>query len=107
MDLIVRPRADRDIDEIADYLVEEAGIDMGLQFLSDLYKTFLLASQREMGWRCQIRHSRLLQARTFRVSDQFEKYLIFYQPYNEHIEVLRVLHGAQDLPALFSNHGFE
>jgi plasmid stabilization system protein ParE len=32
----LRPQADRDIDEIADYIAWEAGLDVGLRFLSDL-----------------------------------------------------------------------
>ena len=103
---IVRPRADRDIDEIVDYLVEEAGLDTGLQFLSEVHETLsLLATHRELGWRCNIRHRQLTTARTFRVSDRFDKFLIFYQPYQDRIEVLRVLHGAQDLAALFQREG--
>ena len=38
---VVRPRADRDIDEIADYLVEQSGLDTGLRFLSEVYELSL------------------------------------------------------------------
>lgn len=56
---IVRPRADQDIDEIGDYLVEEAGLDTGLAFLAEIYETFaLLASQRDIGWHCKVPHPR-------------------------------------------------
>ena len=37
---VVRPRADRDIDEIAAYLTDEAGLDTALQFLAEIYETF-------------------------------------------------------------------
>ena len=30
-----------------------------------------------------------------------EKYLVFYRPIHGGIEVMRVLHGARDIPALF------
>jgi len=74
----VRPQADRDIDEIADYLTEEGSLDVGLQFLAELYETFaLLASQPDMGWPCKVRHPQLAGARTFRVSERFERFLIF------------------------------
>lgn len=33
--------------------------------------------------------------------DRFKKYLIFYRPIDEGIEVLRVVHGARDLGHLF------
>ena len=58
-----------------------------------------------MGWPCRVRHSELEDARNFRVSARFEKHLIFYQPFDDRIEILRVLHGAQDLMALFDREG--
>jgi toxin ParE1/3/4 len=30
-------------------------------------------------------------------------YLIFYRPVNQGIEVLRVLHGARDIPSIFEH----
>jgi len=105
---VVRPRADQDIDGIADYLVEHSGLDIGLLFLSEIYETFeLLGSRQKVGWHCTVRHPQLMTARTFRVSERFEKFLIFYQPYQDRIEILRVLHGAQDLAALFHREGVE
>ena len=35
----------------------------------------------------------------------FEKYLIFYQPNDLQIKILRVLHGAQDLPKRLAEEG--
>jgi toxin ParE1/3/4 len=43
--------------------------------------------------------------RVFPVS-RFKKYLIFYRPIKDGIEVLRVLHGARDLEGLLAE-GFE
>jgi toxin ParE1/3/4 len=98
---VVRPQADRDIDNIADGLAENASLDTALQFLAELYETFgLLADQKHLGWPCKVRHPQLVNARTFRVSSRFEKYLVFYQPYDERIEILRVVHGARDITAL-------
>lgn len=105
---VVCPRADRDIDEIADYLAEESGLETGLGFLAEVYDTFaLLAAQREIGWPCKVRHQQLMTARTFRVSARFEKFLIFYQPFHDRIEILRVLHGSQDFQALFNREGVD
>jgi len=105
---VVRPRADLDIDEIADYLAGEAGLDTALQFLAEIYETFgLLAEQQQMGWSCKVRHPQLVNARTFPVSTRFDKLLIFYQPVEGRIEILRVLHGAQDLDHLFRNQGID
>ena len=105
---VVRPRADRDIDEIADYLAGQAGPDIGLRFLREVFETFtVLGTRPEIGWHCKVRHPRLITARTIRVSERFDKFLIFYQPYDDRIEILRLLHGAQDLATLFEREGID
>jgi len=84
------------------------------QFCGNTVLTFFLidfvnylATQRQMGWPCRVYHPQLLTARTFRVSSRFEKHLIFYQAYSERIEILRVVHGSQDLAALFDKEGID
>ena len=100
---IVRPKADRDIDNLADSIAERTTLDQALQFLSEIHATFaLIVTQPEMGWHCKIKHPQLRTARTFRVNQHFNEFLIFYQPDAGHIEILRVLHGAQDLIAVFA-----
>jgi plasmid stabilization system protein ParE len=57
---LVRPKADRDIDGLADYIAEHAGLDTALLFLSEAYETFaLLATQPEIGWQCKVMHPQL------------------------------------------------
>ena len=98
---VVLPRADRDLDDQADYFTAESGIEMGLRFLAAAHETFLLlAGQQQMGWKCQHQNPTLVAARVFRVAG-FEKILIFYRPGRDCIEIIRVLHGAQDLEMLF------
>jgi toxin ParE1/3/4 len=100
----IRPAADRDIDEIADYLADEAGLETGLRFLSEYYSTLrLLASQPGIGWPCRIANQRLIGVRVFRVSARFRNYLIFYHPLPDRIEIVRVIHGSRDIEALFEN----
>jgi len=66
---VVRPRADRDIDEIADYLADQAGLDTALRFLDEIYESFsLLATRQKMGWLCKVRDAQSLSARTFPAS---------------------------------------
>jgi toxin ParE1/3/4 len=102
---IVFPKADRDLDDIADYLVEEADLETGLRFLTLADQTFaLLATQPEMGWKSRLKHPELASMRVFRVSG-FEKILIFYEPREEYIAIVRVLHGSRDLEGLFEKEG--
>lgn len=65
----------------------------------------LIASQPEMGWPCRVPHKALASARVLNLDQPFEKYLIFYQPTSYQIEILRVLHGVQDLQNRFSIEG--
>lgn len=104
----VRPRADADVDEIGDYLAKQAGLDTALKFLDEFYRTLgLLCLHPEIGWRSSVPRAGIADVRTFRVSERFEKCLIFYCIGDERIEVLRVLHGSRDLPALFDQEGIE
>jgi plasmid stabilization system protein ParE len=64
-------------------------------------------NRRIRTWDTLAPRSMLAEARTFRVGDRFETYLIFYQPHEGRIEILRVLHGSQDLAALFERDGLE
>jgi toxin ParE1/3/4 len=99
---VVRPKADLDLDEIADYLTQQSSLNTGLSFLDEAQRTFaLLTTQPDMGWQAKFNDSRLTGVRVFRVSPPFTHYLVFYQPRRERIEILRVLHGAQDLEAAF------
>ena len=60
----------------------------------------LLAQQRELGRRIRKAVPRHAQIRWF-VVPKFRNYLIFYQPYQETIMVVRVLHAAQDWTRFF------
>lgn len=55
-----------------------------------------LAQMPEMGPRHRMAHSRLHNLRFWPIKG-FNNFLIFYQPIERGIEVIRVLHGARDL----------
>jgi toxin ParE1/3/4 len=98
---IVRPAADRDLDEIAAYLAGHAGTNVALLFLRELSRTFsLLAEHAEMGWPCRLKHATLEGVRQFRVGGPFNKYVIFYRPQPGRIEILRLRHGARDIDSV-------
>jgi plasmid stabilization system protein ParE len=78
-----------------------ASPELGNRFLLAAHRTFaLLATQPNMGWPFRLRHPGLKSLRVFRVSD-FEKVLILYLPLADGIDVLRVVHGSQNLKNLF------
>jgi len=101
----VKPKADRDLDEHADYLAREATVNVALDFLSASHETFvLLAENPNMGWSSRLKNPALKTLRVFRVTG-FDKMLIFYRPRSEGIDILRVVHGSRNLRALFRRRG--
>lgn len=75
--------------------------DAAQRFLKSAQETFeVLACRPELGKLAEYRSSLLRGMRSFPVKD-FSKYLIFYRPVQGGIEVVRVIHGARDIPAMF------
>ena len=104
---MVRPKADQDLDDQADYLATEAGPDVGHRFLVAAHETFaLLATQPEMGWHFRLQDPGLESLRVFRVSG-FERMLVLYHPRRDGVEILRVVHGSRNLRALLRREGFD
>lgn len=98
--LIIRPQADRDIDEIAEHIFETDPA-AALRFLDKVYETMKrLASMPSLGSPCEFHSPAYANLRTWPVR-KFKKHIIFFQPFTDGIEVIRVLHGARDYPALF------
>ena len=102
---VILPKADQDLDDEADYLVREGGLDVALHFLAAARETMdLLARQAAMGWKCRLANPDLASVRVFPITG-FERFLIFYRPRQKGIEILRVLHSSQDLDAVFAKGG--
>ena len=103
----VKPKADRDLDEYADYLTNNATLEVALRFFTEAYETFaLLAKHPSMGWRSRTKYPGLEKLRVFRVSG-FEHMLILYRPLLDGVDVLRVVHGSRNLRALLRREGLE
>lgn len=90
---ITAPAKD-DLDEIWDYIARD-NITAANQLLDQLHlKLALLAYSPGIG---RPRDRLLLGLRSFPVGN----YLLFYRPIPDGIELVRVLHGARDLPVVF------
>jgi plasmid stabilization system protein ParE len=89
---VIRPKADRDLDDQAYYYATEATPEVGHRFL-------LAAHSR-------LKHPGLESLRVFRVNG-FEKILILYLPLLDGVEILRVVHGSRNLQALLRRQGLE
>jgi toxin ParE1/3/4 len=90
----VSPEAAQDLQEINDYLFAK-NPDIANKFLDTMIQKFeILANFPNMGRR---RDELSKALRSFPVDD----YLIFYQQFEEGIEIARVVSGYRDLNALF------
>ncbi|HMB69083.1 MAG TPA: type II toxin-antitoxin system RelE/ParE family toxin [bacterium] len=95
--LRILPRAERDLDEIADHIARDS-IHAALRLYRSAESTFeRLRRTPEIGAKYEPRSPRLRRLRVWPLSD-FAKILVFYVPSPSHVTVIRVLHGARDLP---------
>jgi toxin ParE1/3/4 len=102
---VVRPKADRDLDDQAYYYATEASPELGHRFLVAAHDTFaLLATQPNMGWQSRLKQPELETLRVFRVNG-FEKIIILYLPLLDGVEILRVIHGSRNIQALLRRQG--
>jgi len=96
----VKPKADRDLDDYADYLAREASLEVALRFLAAGHETFaLLATHPNVGWSSRLKHAGLKTLRVLVTG--FERMLILYKPLTNGVDILRVVHGSRNLQALF------
>ena len=94
--LILRERADADIDEIVDAIAQR-NLDAGRRFYDAILRDLQqLAAMPRMGARRHARNPRLKNLRSWPVGG-YRNYLIFYLALENGVDVLRVLHAARDI----------
>ena len=93
--VIRRPLAQTDILEIWEFIADNsvAAADRWVDHLDDQFR--LLATQPMMG---RAREELSPGVRSFPIG----RYVVFYVPIDDGIDVVRVLHGARDIDALFN-----
>jgi toxin ParE1/3/4 len=98
--IIRRPRARRDIIEAARYIAYDSP-QAALRFAGSVRDTeALLAESPNIGAIREFARPELSRMRMHSVQG-FRKYPIFYIPHPDRIEIVRVLHGAREIAALF------
>ena len=98
--VIKRQAAKRDLDENAAFLGKESP-DVAIRFLEAAEKSFLeLAAMPDLGRECDFENPAFKGMRRWLVRG-FQNYLILYRPIPKGIEIIRVLHGARDIEAIF------
>ncbi|MEM9136681.1 MAG: type II toxin-antitoxin system RelE/ParE family toxin [Cyanobacteria bacterium P01_F01_bin.42] len=99
--IILRPRANRDIDNHVDYLAQNND-DTALEFFDAVRSTVAqLARMPGMGSLYSIKNPRLKGLRRWSVKG-FKRYIIFYLEQDDTIEVVRILHASRDLGNIFN-----
>ena len=98
--VLLLPRASEDLDDSAEYYAAEGGLEIGLRFHSECQRTFeWLLENPGAGSPKGFRSPRLMGLRMWPVRS-FEKHLIFYLSVDDGIKVVRVLHGARNIPRI-------
>ena len=98
MSRILRQQAARqDLVNIVYHYIQAGSPATARRFRDQAEVTFQrLAGMRGIGARYEHDHPALAELRFFPISG-FSKYLVFYRPIADGIEIARVLHGARDI----------
>ena len=97
--LFLLPRAESDIDSHCDFFAEKS-VEEALVFDRAVFETFdRLCEMPFIGTERQYSNPKLSEIRLWFVKD-FEKYLIFYRVFGNYIEIVRVLHSAQNVESI-------
>lgn len=96
--------ATTDINELADYFRERAGTAIALRFVNQAEAAFerLLATPR-IGALLGLDELPYEDIRRWHITG-FDRLMILYREVADGIEVVRVLHTARDIPALFRDY---
>ena len=82
-----------------EWYLDKAGEDIARRYLSALDETLRrLAHQPFLGRKCRFRSDALKALRCQVVARPFDTHLVFYRVEGESLQVVRVMHGARDLP---------
>jgi toxin ParE1/3/4 len=99
--VVKRAAAKRDLTDHFVFLGENVSVDMARRFLHACNISFeALARMPGLGAQRTSRSPRFSSVRVWPVKG-FERYLTFYRPLADGVEILRVIHGARDIERIF------
>lgn len=97
---VLTPAATRDIDEILVYILEHSGQASALRVHGELFAALAKVAARP-DFFGHIRAD--LADEALRVFAVFS-YLIIYRPQTKPVQIIRVVHGARDVPTALNEH---
>lgn len=98
--VVFNPVAVDDLEEIVNYIAQGNGVAAEAVRRDILDTADSLGVQPGLGIRPRFSAPRFAGIR-YLPCEQYPNYLLFYRELGEEIEVLRIIHGARNLPALF------
>lgn len=99
LDMFLLPQAEKDIDSHCDFFTKKS-VEKALKFDEAVFETFeRLSEMPYVGTERKFSNPKLTDIRLWFVKD-FEKYLIFYRVFGNYIEIVRVLHSAQNIDSI-------
>ena len=94
------PRARRDLEEQAEFFLENASLEVAQRFLLAAERTAdQIAQNPQIGQKWESLGEATRGLRFWKVSG-FPRLLVFYRVHEPTIEIVRVLHSARDLSSL-------
>ena len=100
--LFLLPQAEIDIDSHCEFFAKKSA-EKALAFDQAVFEAFdRLCEMPLIGTERNFLNPRLLGIRLWFVKG-FEKYLIFYRVFGNYLEIVRVLHSAQDTDAILED----
>ncbi len=92
---VLAPAADADIDSLAEHIANTQSLSAAERFIDAIYeKCELIAQHPDIG---RLRPELAPRIRSFPAGP----FVIFYQAARRRIEIVRVVRGSRDIPALF------
>jgi toxin ParE1/3/4 len=98
--LRILPAADADVDDAALFIAQD-NLDAALRFYDAIEETYSKIRDHPSRWSVyELNAPRLAGLRKCTVA-RHRNYLVFYLVDANLVKILRVLHGARDIPAIF------
>lgn len=101
--VIHRRRADEDIENAIAYYLSEAGVDTAASLIDGFEDAMMKIARNPATGSPRYGHELSIPGLRHLPIVKFP-YLIFYLERDEHIEILRVLHGSIDIPSWLSDN---
>ena len=98
----VLPAAQADVHMCAEFIARD-NLTAALRFYDAVERTWLGLANNPRRWsQYELEQPRLRELRKVSV-DGFKNYLLFYHVVGDVVEVMRVVHGARDLPSVLAD----